>query len=65
MASEMIFEYFFANLSFRFQWQPIKFSSLDKNILKSAVIEEKKFKHIESESMNDPDLWSFPIQKHT
>ena len=31
MASEeIIFEYFFANLSFQLPWQPIKFSGLDK-----------------------------------
>ena len=31
MASEeMIFEYLFANLSFRLPWQPIKFRGLDK-----------------------------------
>ena len=30
MASEMIFEYFFANLAFRFPWQSIKFWVLDK-----------------------------------
>ena len=27
---EMIFEYFFANLSFRLPWQPINSSGLDK-----------------------------------
>ena len=30
MASEIIFEFFFANLSFQLPWQPIKFNSLDK-----------------------------------
>ena len=30
IASEKIFEYFFANLAFWLPWQPIKFSSLDK-----------------------------------
>ena len=29
-SEEMIFEYFLANLSFGLQWQPIKFSGLNK-----------------------------------
>ena len=32
MASEvMIFDYFFTNLAFQLQWQPITFRGLDKN----------------------------------
>ena len=41
----MIFEYFFANLDFRYPWQPIKFRGLDKNdILGRELLKENFYK---------------------
>ena len=43
MASEqMIFEYFFTNLTFRLPWQSIKFSGLDKiYMLRRGLLKER------------------------